>query len=66
MFLTATLKQDADILRVYHDLYGYQRVNFSEEFGRHIIYFSGNTFTGQMVKAYLEPLSDRIFEEEEE
>ena len=65
MFLTATLKRDTDILRVYHDLYGYQRVNFSEEFGRHIIYFSGDQQVGRMVEEYLRPLSDQIAIQEE-
>ena len=61
MFMEAVLKQGVDMLRVYHDLYGYHRVNFTRQDGKHIVYFSGSVETGKMVKAYLEPLSDRIF-----
>ena len=60
MFIEAVLKQGTDILRVYHDLYGYRRVNFSEDSGRNIVYFTGTEQTGEMIKAYLDPLSDHI------
>lgn len=60
MYIQAVLKQGTDILRVYHDLYGYKRVNFGEDNDRNIIYFTGTAQTGRMVRAYLEPLSDKI------
>ena len=62
MYFKAVLTREVDTLTLWHQIGRYHRVNFSEENGLRVIYFTGDKEDGEKVMAIVQQYTDETIE----